>query len=167
MLSSQIDFWRGLNTIENTVWFTNLDAVVIAFSLESCCIYLYNLPFTMSSMLSSCGWRAEASARNKTKMEWLPSIWNWSEVEISSFVSLGFSNCIPRFRGSLDRDVDSIDDSWKYCSKFYSKIYIIVLAKTAVHSRATNHSAGHAREANHSASDPDDLSANCRCFFRV
>ena len=39
----------------------------------------------MSSMLSSWGWRAEASARNKIKMEWLPSIWNWSEVEISIF----------------------------------------------------------------------------------
>ena len=107
----------------------------------------------MSSMLSSWGWRAEASARNKIKMEWLPSIWNWSEVEISSFVSLGFRNRIPRFRGSLDRDVDSIDDSWKYCSKFYSKIYIIEPTKSAVHSRATNHSAGHDREANHSACD--------------
>ena len=119
----------------------------------------------MSSKLSSCGWRAEASARNKIKMEWLPSIWNWSEVEISSFFSLGFRNCIPRFRGSLDRDVDSIDDSWKYCCKFYSKIYIIVPAKSAVHSGATNHSAGHAREANHSASDPDDLSALLLLFL--
>lgn len=139
--------------------------MVIAFSLESCCLYLYNLPFTMSSMLSSCGWRAEARARNKIKMEWLPSIWNWSEVEISRFVPLGFKNGIQRFRGSLDREVDSIDDSWKYCSKFYSKIYIIVLAKSAVHSRATNHSAGNAREANHSASYPDYLSAKVLLFL--
>ena len=119
----------------------------------------------MSSMLSSCGWRVEARTRNKIKMEWLPSIWNWSEVKISRFVSLGFRNRIQRFRGSLDRDVDSIGDSWKYYGKFYPKIYIIVLAKSAVHSRATNHSAGHAREANHSASDPDCLSAKVLLFL--
>ena len=42
-----------------------------------------------------------------------------------------------------------------------------MLAKSAVHSRATNHSAGHAREANHSASDPDYLSAKVLLFLPV
>ena len=63
----------------------------------------------MSSMLSSWGWRAEASARNKIKMEWLPSIWNWSEVEISIFFLARFQEShttLSRFswsRRRLDR----------------------------------------------------------------
>lgn len=102
-----------------------------------------------------------------TKSKWndSPASGTGVRLKFQVFFSLGFRNRIPRFRGSLDRDVDSIDDSWKYCSKFYSKIYIIVPAKSAVHSRATNHSAGHAREANHSASDPDDLSALLLLFL--
>ena len=101
----------------------------------------------------------------KSKWNDCPASGTGVRLKFQFFFCLGFRNRIPRFRGSLDRDVDSIDDSWKYCSKFYSKIYIIEPAKSAVHSRATNHSAGHDREANHSACDPDDLSALLLLFL--
>ena len=101
----------------------------------------------------------------KSKWNDSPASGTGVRLKFQFFFCLGFRNRIPRFRGSLDRDVDSIDDSWKYCSKFYSKIYIIEPAKSAVHSRATNHSEGHDREANHSACDPDDLSALLLLFL--
>lgn len=75
--------------------------------------------------------------------------WAWNFQGL--FLAFPGITQIQRFQSSLDRD--SIDGDGKYCKQICSTIYTFVPAKSAVHTRGTNHSVVHTRAANHSASD--------------